>query len=373
MSPIMIGKLYTNFRRRLKRWPLHLSIAILILLITAGIFAKNGWFPSTDLVSGKRSGWFGKPIARNAPSSWNPLPMPSPTPQLSKELIYAGSRLLASEDKNANAAPPADLAVWRPSSGTWYVLGVNGQTTYGYGANGDTPVQGDYDGDGKTDFAVVRPASGSWDWYIAYSAGGSAGFTFGVTSDTPVIADYDGDGKSDPALFRPSTRVWYIMRSSDSTTISPQYGNSGDVPAQADFDGDGKTDLTVFRGSNTTFYTTRSSDSGSQSTSFGNSGDKPVSADYDGDGKANYALRHNADWLIRNAALTSTTTTTPSGDASNDIPVQNDYDGDGIVDIAVWRDSNGTWYIRKSGSSGALRQEQWGYTGDIPVPAYFRR
>ena len=39
-----------------------------------------------------------------------PAALPSPTPQLSKEYIYAGSRLLAVEDANANAAPPADLA-----------------------------------------------------------------------------------------------------------------------------------------------------------------------------------------------------------------------------------------------------------------------
>ena len=322
---------------------------------------------------------------RSALSSINPFipaPTPTPTPQLSKEYIYADSRMLAVVDANAAETPPADLAVWRPSSGVWYVynLVTAAWTSYGWGNSSDIPVQGDFDGDGKTDFAIYRPTDNNW-WITTSGNSSYYSTAFGASGDIPVPADYDGDGRTDIAVFRPGTTNanWYVYQSSTSSTVQTQYGLSTDKPAPADLDGDGKADITVWRLSNTTFYTLRSSDTTTQSAlmSFAGytltSGDKVVSADFDGDGRANYALRSGSSWLMLNSAFANMTVVTPSGDQASDIPVQNDFDGDGKVDIAVWRDSNGHWYIRKSGSSNALREEAWGISGDIPVPALWRR
>ena len=304
---------------------------------------------------------------------------PSATPQLSKEYIYAGSRMLAVEDANANAAPPADLAVWRPTTGYWYVLGGTGSqaTSFQWGGSGDTTVPGDYDGDGKTDFSVFRPGNGTW--YVTRSSDNSNfAYTFGQTGDIVAPADYDGDGKTDVAVYRPSTGNWYIQRSSDQTFVGIAYGSSSDIPAPADYDGDGKADLSIWRSADKTFYTLKSSTNytTSETATMPQTSSAPVSADYDGDGKADYAIRSNADWIIRNSS-TGTVQTAVPWYSGGDTAVENDYDGDGKVDIAVWNAASGNWYIRQSSLSGQLRQVQWGgivnNVADIPVPAFYRR
>ncbi len=63
----------------------------------------------------------------------------------------------------------------------------------------------------------------------------------------------------------------------------------------------------------------------------------------------------NGTWYIRGVA-------TVQWGRPGDIPVPGDYNHDGNTDLAVWRPSNGTWYIR------GVATVQWGRPGDIPVP-----
>ena len=123
-----------------------------------------------------------------------------------------------------------DLAVFRPSTGVWYI--INSRTgavrVQQWGVPGDIPVPGNYDGDGKTDLAVYRPSTGVW-YIINSSTGAVRGQQWGAPGDIPVPGDYDGDGKTDLAVFRPSTGVWFIIRSSTRTVQVQQWGVQSDV------------------------------------------------------------------------------------------------------------------------------------------------
>ncbi len=51
----------------------------------------------------------------------------------------------------------------------------------------------------------------------------------------------------------------------------------------------------------------------------------------------------------------------------SDIPAPGDYDGDGLNDAAVFRPSQGIWYVNRT--TGGFQAFTWGLLGDIPVPA----
>jgi hypothetical protein len=54
----------------------------------------------------------------------------------------------------------------------------------------------------------------------------------GLSTDTPVPGDFDGDGKTDVAVYRAATGTWtFLMSSTNFTTpASVQWGLPGDVP-----------------------------------------------------------------------------------------------------------------------------------------------
>ncbi len=272
----------------------------------------------------------------------------------------------------------ADIGVYRPSNGTWYLSrSTAGNIPVPFGqANVDIPLQGhDFDGDGKADIAVYRPTTS--EWFISQSTGGPLVQQFGWPGmDVPAPADFDGDGKADIAVYRPMTGEWFLLQSTAGPKAVPAAGITGGTPMPADYDGDGKADIAVYDDATATWYITHSKAGvPNDKIQFGAARlDVPVTGDFDGDGKADIAVYRptTSEWFLRQT--TAGPRRVQFGAPNHDQPAPSDYDGDGKTDIAVYRPDTAQWFIYQS-TAGPRKTSFGAGNSDlaIPTPLRFRK
>ncbi len=220
------------------------------------------------------------------------------TPAVGRDgTIYAGSAmgsqsyLYAISDSEITLAEGLD--VWND----WFAVDVK-----------ETPMVGDFNGDGRTDIITFTRDNPSavGDVYVSLSNG--EGFSgndkwndwFAIDQDeTIVIGDFNGDGKDDIATWLgKSTKQIYVATShgsgmNESALWLDKIGDSfDDVLKAADADGDGKRDLVLFSRHGGQVYVALSTGAGFDSpqvwhTFFAVSTyERPEAGDVDGDGRA---------------------------------------------------------------------------------------
>ena len=224
---------------------------------------------------------------------------------------------------NIDGDSRADLVVWRPQEGLWFsressnTLVVDGRNqAYGLNAfdslfepvfwgnvEGDVPLLGDWDGDGKDDYIIYRPSNGQW-WVREQDGGSEGPILLGEPNSIPFVADFNGDGIDDLGAYDPVTSDW---------TISTPFGE--------------------------TVYATFGDEDGRNVTPL------PVDINNDGVSEIAYWNKQTGYWyaydLIENRVIFKEQWGLP-GDA----PMFGDFDGDRTIDISVWRKgANPTWHV----------------------------
>ncbi len=140
-----------------------------------------------------------------------------------------------------------------------------------------------------------------------------------------------------------------------------------------DFDGDSKTDYTIARnnvGANQIEWWTANSTGGMSAFAFGVSAEfstvRIVAGDFDGDGRDDTTIWRTgaapaAGFLILQSS-DSTVRFEQFGITGDDPRVVYDYDGDGRCDLAVFRNSDDTWYFLASSNNAArnITFVRWG-------------
>ncbi|CAN5360391.1 hypothetical protein BH10ACI3_BH10ACI3_24670 [soil metagenome] len=150
------------------------------------------------------------------------------------DFIYGEPRATTQHSSDYDGDGTADFSIFRPSTGTWFVLrsGSNTVDVNVFGSNGDIPVDGDFDGDQRSDICVFRPASGTW-FRINSSTSAVTQFQFGLNGDKPVPGDYNKDGITDTAVWRPSTGLYFVRSTDGLSAAVTQFGAAGDIPIAA--------------------------------------------------------------------------------------------------------------------------------------------
>lgn len=207
----------------------------------------------------------------------------------------------------------------------------------------NVPLAGDLVLDGRADLAVFRRLQ-EGTFTIRRPGMTTVVRRTGLGSDTPVVGDWDGNGRDNVGYYRPSTSTFVLGRGTATQTI--RFGQAGDIPVVGDWDGNGVTDVGVRRG---TTFIKRMADGKTYSVSFGGSDDKPVTGDWNADGIADVGVYDSEtgtftlrilgkDWVSRSYTV--------KFGKPGSVAVTGDWDDNGYTDLGVWDPNTSTFHRR---------------------------
>ncbi|MBI3985552.1 MAG: hypothetical protein HY343_01415 [Lentisphaerae bacterium] len=257
-----------------------------------------------------------------------------------------------------------DFAVYE-ANGSWFILSATGSAlawASTWGGTGLEPVSGDFDGNRSFDLAVQSETTGAW--FVRSLAGTTLAWNtlWGGAGFEPVSGDFDGDGRYDYALYHEATGGWYVYSPTNGILAwGSIWGGTGFDPAPGDYDGDGRCDYAVYHEAGGAWFVRSPTDTLiAWNLGCGGPGFSPVPGDYDGNGRLDPAVYGDASGLWY--ALTLEGATLMAGLAfgsANCDPIPGDYDADGLTDLGVYDRVTGIWYVFRT-SDQVLMAVTWG-------------
>lgn len=209
----------------------------------------------------------------------------------------------------------------------------------------NVPLAADIVLDGRADLTVFRRLDRG-TFTIRKPGSPAVIRAMGLGTDTPLMGDWDGNGRANVGLYRPSTGK-FILRGGGRTTVIP-LGRAGDVPIAGDWDGDGRWDVGVRRG---TTFIKRMADGKTWNVSFGATDDVPITGDWNADGLTDLGVYNPGSSTFTLRILGGdwkTSTYTVRFGEPGSVAAVGDWNNDGYTDLGVWDPNTSTFHRRKA-------------------------
>lgn len=211
----------------------------------------------------------------------------------------------------------------------------------------DSPVAGDWNGDGRTDVGVFRRAASGATWQQLVGTKTTTTKSFGTGWDRVFVGDWDGDKKTDVGV-RPPGNENFVLRNPDASLTKIGYGLVRALPVSGDWDGNGRAEIGAWR-PDLHRFAERSAAGRTTYVTYGAVGDQPVTGDWNGDRRTDLGVYRAStrSFLLRTvSAAGKVTTTTITLGATGDLPVVGDWNGDKLFDVGVWSPSKAVFTLR---------------------------
>ncbi|MFQ3590811.1 MAG: hypothetical protein SNJ67_10985 [Chloracidobacterium sp.] len=267
---------------------------------------------------------------------------PGATPRAGTFFV-AGQFVTVTQAGSSGPGAPigSTMAMFRPSNGYMYLknrlISDFADNDFFYGLAGDTPIAGDWNGDGVDTPGIYRNVNGTMTFFlINNNTGGFAdvSFAFGGVGDVPIAGDWDGNGTVTCGVYRPSAQTFFLRNTNTA----------------------GNPDLTVVI-------------TGAQAMDVPIAGQWTVSSNVTGLGLYRPGT---GQFFLKNANVSgpadATFTVTTSGTVVR--PVAGDWTRQGFAAVGVVVNLNGTiqFQLRTSNTSGPPDiRVNYGVPGDVPL------
>ncbi|MEU4237526.1 GH25 family lysozyme [Actinoplanes sp. NPDC026619] len=244
---------------------------------------------------------------------------------------------------NGGAGGGDVAGMWNPADHSFHLLGANaaGNSTwaFSYGALGDQPVTGDWDGNGKESVGIFRPGTNadtdpaSFHLSDTLPPGSASDYAFAsaLATDVPLAGNWDGKGGDSTGFYRPSDATFHLkdLNEPGASNYAFGLGPTGMVPLAGDWDGDGKDSVGYYDPADSSFHLRNKLDDGASDYAYiyGRPGDVPVVGDWDGNGTDTPGLYRpeTTQFLLKNTHGGGNADTTFTGFTAGMLPVAGDW------------------------------------------------